>query len=186
MPHALANGGAIEAITGPMFSGKTEELLRRLKRYRIARIPTLLVKPARDTRTDAIVKSRGGSTSDAVIIHEPEELLILAQDFKVIGVDEVQFEGKTFPGVARQLARQGKHLILAFLDLDFRGEPFEVSRDVLILCSPVDKMVAVCMQCSRMNATMSQRLTDCKDRIMVGDSEYEARCLSCFEWPRAS
>lgn len=186
MPHALANGGSIEAIAGPMFSGKTEELLRRMKRYRIAKIPTLLVKPARDTRTDAVVKSRGGSIADATIIRASEELLAIAKEFKVVGVDEVQFMDKDFPRVARQLARQGKHLICAFLDLDFRGEPFEVSRDLIILCSPVDKLVAVCMRCGRMNATMSQRLTDCKEVIMVGDSEYEARCMSCFEWPSVS
>lgn len=186
--HALLNGGANEVIAGPMFSGKTEELIRRLRRCEIAGIRVLLVKPTKDTRTDEkTVESRCGMKLDAVSIRDSSELLKLARDFQVVGSDEAHFNDFRYPEVVMELARQGTRVISATLDLNFRGVPFSpMVSDLITRAYPLTKLAAVCKVCGSNHAIFSQRLVDCQDLELVGDGEYEARCIKCFKPPSVS
>ena len=195
MSETLDNGG-IEIIVGCMFSRKTDELLLRLDRHRIAE-PFLkrngiikrvgLFKPTRDKRWggNAVVESRSGRKSPAVFFGQSEELLALGEDYEVMGVEELQFLDPKFPQVANTLARRGRRIIGCGLDLDFEGKPFPVTAESMAIANVVTKLTAICALCGK-TAFYSQRLTDCTDLIMVGDGEYEPRCLKCFKWPEAA
>ncbi len=183
MELVVPNTGWIEAICGPMFSGKSEELIRRLRRAVIARKRVQVFKPALDDRfsvseivTHADVRMRSEPLNTAT-----EILAKLDWRTQVVGVDESNFFGPDLVAVANQLADGGKQVIIAGLDTDFMGRPFTPMPDLLAVAESITKMLAICMRCGA-PAKHTQRLTGSDELIMVGaDGAYEARCRRCFE-----
>lgn len=186
MSHDLPRGtGWIEVICGPMFSGKTEELIRRLRRAQIARQRVAIVKPATDGRyaSDAIV-SHSQQSIPSVVVRDSGEIERVAGDAEVIGIDEVQFLDPGIVAVCERLADAGKRVIVAGLDQDYRARPFEPVPQLLALAEYITKTLAICVQCGN-PANRSQRLRGGTDRIAVGSMDlYEARCRRCYEAPR--
>jgi len=178
------NTGWIEVICGPMFSGKTEELIRRLTRAQIAKQKVEIFKPKIDTRyakTEIVSHSR--LTIPSRLVDNPWEILEHARDAEVVGVDEAQFLGLDLVTVVQTLADQGKRVICAGLDTDYRGLPFEPVPQLLCVAEYIDKTLAVCMQCGN-PAKHTQRIVASTERILVGEYEaYEPRCRKCFVPP---
>ncbi len=165
-----------------MFSGKTEELIRRLRRARIARQRVALFKPAIDNRyaEDAVV-SHDASAMPSVAVHAADQILLLVGDADVVGVDEVQFFGPELVDVCQHLARQGKRIVCAGLDQDFMGEPFEPVPQLMAVAEHVTKLHAICVVCGA-PANHSQRLVASESRVLVGEAEaYEPRCREHFQ-----
>ncbi|RLD20064.1 MAG: thymidine kinase [Bacteroidetes bacterium] len=175
------NSGWIEVICGSMFSGKTEELIRRLNRARLAKQKLEIFKPALDTRYHELdVVSHDENAIRSTPVQFANDILLLAGTSDVIGIDEAQFFDKDLPEICNQLAKQGKRVIIAGLDMDFEGKPFGPMPDLLAIAEFVTKVHAICMQCGAL-ASYSYRLTPDKDKVMLGEkTEYEARCRSCF------
>ncbi len=181
-------GGWIEAVCGPMFSGKSEELIRRLRRAEIAGQAVMIAKPRLDDRYDiGHVVSHSGHRIRAVGVDDPAAIVRLAEGYEVVGIDEVQFFGDAVVDVLVALADGGMRVIAAGLDLDFRGEPFGPMPQLLARAELVDKLQAVCLRCGG-PATRTQRLVDGVPApfdgatIQVGALDaYEARCRGCFE-----
>ena len=175
------SGGWIEVIAGGMFSGKSEELIRRLRRAQIARVPLQVFVPAVDTRFDPNrVISRDNRKFDAVVVSSIDEIREKVDpDAQVIGIDEVQFFDDRIVDVCMELADAGKRVIVAGLDQDYLRRPFGPMPGLLAVAELVSKMHAVCMQCGS-PAHYSQRLEGGDALIEVGDSTYEARCRKCF------
>jgi thymidine kinase len=175
------SGGWIEVIAGGMFSGKSEELIRRLRRAEIARQPIQVFIPALDTRYDArSVRSRDDRGYDALVVESAAELRSAVRaDTKVVGVDEVQFFDDEIVDVCVELADSGRRVIVAGLDLDFRRRPFGPMPALLAAAELVSKMHAVCVRCGA-PAHYSQRLAGGDRQIEVGDDTYEARCRRCY------
>jgi len=174
--------GWIEVVCGSMFSGKTEELLRRIKRARLARQSVMLFKPRVDDRYDAVkVVSHQGVNADAAAIASVDELLTrVAPGTRVVGIDEVQFFDDAIVGAVGSLAAAGTRVIVAGLDLDWRGRPFGPMPALMAVAEYVTKLHAVCARCGAA-ATRSQRLVAAAGQLFVGGaSEYEARCRACF------
>jgi thymidine kinase len=180
--------GGIEVICGPMFCGKSEELIRRLRRSTIARYAVVCVKPSVDDRhgVDDVI-SHAGSRIGARAIGDPRELLELRVEADVIGIDEAQFFDSRLVAVCEDLAASGVSVICAGLDRDYRGLPFGPMPALLSIADRVTKLQAVCVQCGG-DATLSQRLVDGAPApfddatVVVGGAErYEARCRGCFE-----
>jgi len=187
--HKIPNSGWVEAITGSMYCGKSEELIRRVRRAEIARQKVQVFKPLIDDRYQCDrVTSHDGNRVQAVPIDDPQELLeLLDEDTDVVAIDEVQFFNEELPGVCEALADRGLRVIVAGLDRDFRGEPFGPVPQILALAEFVEKLHAICMQCSN-PASRTQRLINgvpaayTDPIILVGAQEvYEARCRSCHE-----
>lgn len=186
--------GRIEVVCGSMFSGKTEELLRRVRRAEIARQKVQLFKPALDDRynTDSIT-SHNGHQSIAENIERSRDILTRRQaDTTVIAVDEAQFIDKELVEVALQLAADNVRVIVAGLDMDFRGQPFGVMPQLMALAEEVTKLRAICVVCGE-TASHTQRLVNGRPAtyedpiILVGAKEtYEARCRKCHEVPRVT
>ena len=177
------NRGSIEVICGPMFSGKSEELISRLVRVAIARQRCQIFKPKLDTRySEECVVSHSGLELKAEVVGTPAELLEkINWKASVIGIDEVQFFDNDIVGVCEKLADAGKRVIVAGLDLDFRGQPFGPMPELLCKAEYVTKKLAVCMRCGS-PAGRSQRLVMDKEQILVGAKDtYEARCRHCWE-----
>ena len=174
----------LEVITGPMFSGKSEEFIRRIRRATIGRVPTAVFKPHTDTRTGSSqVCSRAGGCVDAVEVKSASEILTLVGDAMVVGIDEGQFFDAGLSSVVRTLLAQGKRVIVAGLDLTYEAKPFPVMADMLALATEVVKNPAVCQSCGE-DAWRSQRTAASRETVLVGDGEtYEPRCLKCFEQP---
>ncbi len=165
-----------------MFSGKTEELLRRIKRARFARQAVQLFKPRVDDRYDAMkVVSHEGLNADALPVATPEELLgRVLDDTAVVGIDEVQFFDEPIVAAAEALANRGVRVIAAGLDQDYRGRPFGPVPALMAIAEYVTKLHAVCARCGR-EASRSQRLVAAEGRLFVGGAAaYEARCRACF------
>jgi thymidine kinase len=181
-------GGWLEVVCGPMFSGKSEELIRRLRRAEIAGQRALIVKPRIDDRYDiGHVVSHAGATMRAVAVSAPAEIPGLVESYDVVGVDEVQFFGPEIVIVLDTLVERGVRVVASGLDQDFRGLPFGAMPELLCRAELVDKLQAVCHRCGG-PATMTQRLVDGRPApadgatIVVGALEqYEARCRSCHE-----
>lgn len=182
-------GGSIEIICGSMFSGKSEELIRRVRRVQIARKRVQIFKPLLDYRYQAeYIYSHNGNKVEAICIKNAKEILNKTQsDTEVVAIDETQFFDGKIVDVCQVLANQGKRVIVAGLDLNFRGEPFGAMPELLAIAEYVDKLHAICMVCGK-PATRTQRLVngkpaDYKDPlILIGAKEsYEARCRQHHE-----
>lgn len=176
--------GSIEVICGSMFSGKTEELIRRLRRAEIARQRVAIFKPAIDTRygNDHIV-SHNEQKLRSEAVRTATEILDKVGDAQVIGIDEGQFFTDDLVTVCNTLAESGRRVIVAGLDMDYRGKPFEPMPQLMATAEQVTKTQAICMKCGE-PASYTQRLTASRDRVVVGAKEtYEARCRACFEPP---
>jgi len=182
-------GGSIEVICGSMFSGKSEELIRRVRRVQIARKKVQIFKPLLDNRYHVqYIYSHNGSKLKATCIENPEEILkVVKHGIEVIAIDEAQFFDDRIIEVCQILANQGKRVIVAGLDQDFRGEPFGPIPALLAIAEYVDKLQAICMVCGR-PATRTQRLVNGKPAdyndptILIGAKEsYEARCRQHHE-----
>jgi thymidine kinase len=175
--------GWIEIVCGPMFSGKSEELIRRLRRARIARKRVQVFKPAIDTRYahDEIV-SHGDQRMKSEVVNGAADILAkLDWRVQVVGIDESNFFGPGLVDVASQLADTGKQVIIAGLDTDYLGRPFPPMPDLLCLAESITKTLAICMRCGN-PAKHTQRLVESNDLIVVGAAGlYEARCRHCFE-----
>lgn len=183
MDIVKGNMGWIEVIVGPMFSGKSEELIRRLRRAEIARQRVQIFKPAIDARYKAneIVSHSGlGIPSDNV--SKASEIIDKLQPrTEVVGIDEAQFLGEDVVEVCTKLANLGKRVIVAGLDTDYRGRPFEPMPRLLAVAEEITKLLAICVRCGN-PAVHTQRLLESEELIVVGASDaYEARCRRCFE-----
>ncbi len=175
--------GWIEVVCGPMFSGKSEELIRRLRRAKIARKRVQVFKPALDDRyaLDEIVSHGDLRMKSEVVSAAPEILAKLDWRTQVVGVDESNFFGPDLVVVACQLADSGKQVLIAGLDTDYLGRPFTPMPELLCLAESITKTLAICMRCGN-PAKHTQRLVESDDLIMVGAAGlYEARCRRCFE-----
>ena len=178
----LPSQGWIEVIVGSMYSGKTEELIRRLRRAQIARQRVEIFKPSIDDRyaRDHIVSHSEWRIPSHSIRHA-RDILRFARGAQVIGIDEGQFLGRELLGVCERLARRGKRVIVAGLDQDYRGRPFEPMPELLAIAEYITKTLAICMVCGN-PANHTQRLVPSADRVLLGaQGTYEARCRACFD-----
>jgi thymidine kinase len=174
--------GWIEVIAGSMFSGKSEELIRRLRRAKIARQKVQVFKPRIDVRysRDHIVSHSEMRHESGTIESAAEILNELEVGTQVVGIDEGQFFDNELVGVANELARRGIRVIIAGLDQDYTGKPFEPMPQLLAVAEYITKTHAICVKCGQ-PANYSQRTVESKERVAVGDgSMYEARCRRCF------
>ena len=187
-------GHSFEVITGPMSCGKTEELLRRVRRCIIAQKKVKVFSPDIDTRTKGdYIESRSGLWLDAIKVkHSMNILNVVKPDDEVIAIDELQFFDANIVKVITKLMNEGKKIIGTGLELDFKAEPFGSMPELMCIATRVDKLQAVCMKCGCEHATRTQRLIDGKPAdknsplIMIGgDETYEARCVKCYELPDA-
>jgi thymidine kinase len=177
------NMGWIEVIVGPMFSGKSEELIRRLRRAQIARQRVQIFKPAIDARYEAneIVSHSGLGIPSDNVSKAPEILEKLQARTEVVGIDEAQFLGEEVVDVCSRLANLGKRVIVAGLDTDYRGRPFEPMPRLLAVAEEITKLLAICVRCGN-PAVHTQRMVESEELIVVGAGDsYEARCRRCFE-----
>jgi len=179
--------GGIEVICGSMFSGKSEELIRRLRRATIARQKVQAFKPGIDDRyiADDIVSHDERRIECHQIKQASDIFDLIEKDTKVVGIDEAQFFGEDLVELCERLAESGRRVIVAGLDQDYRGKPFEPIPQLLALAENITKTMAVCMVCGA-PANKTQRLIESDERIVVGAGEaYEPRCRKCYE-PRES
>jgi len=176
------NSGYIEVVCGSMFSGKTEELIRRINRVKIAGQPFRVFKPKVDNRySDTKVVSHSRNETDSIVVNASHEILVLAEGYDVIGVDEVQFFDDEIVEVCTHLANSGKRVIVAGLDMDFKGQPFGPMAGLLSVAEFVTKVKAICMDCSSL-AHFSYRLVDNEEVVMLGETkEYIPLCRKCFK-----
>jgi thymidine kinase len=176
--------GWIEVICGGMFSGKTEELIRRLRRAQIARQRVAIFKPVVDDRyaSDEIV-THDRISIPSVPVRHPRDILEQGRDAQVLGIDEVQFFDRSVVAVCQELADRGTRVIVAGLDTDYRGQAFEPVPELLAVAEYITKTHAVCVICGN-PASRTQRVVRRGDRILVGGSDaYEPRCRRCYEPP---
>lgn len=185
-------GYCFEIITGPMGCGKTEELLRRIRRSIIANKKIKIISPMVDTREGSdCIKSRNGLFLDAIKVRYAAQILtVVKPDDEVVAIDELQFFDSNIVNVISKLVSEGKRVIGSGLELDFKAEPFGSMPELMCIATKVDKLYAVCMKCGSDNATRTQRLINGKPAdknsplIMIGgDEAYEARCVKCYELP---
>jgi thymidine kinase len=175
--------GWIEVITGSMFSGKSEEMIRRLRRAQIARQRVQIFKPRIDARYgDDHIVSHSDMRIEAELVSTAQEILERVDNrTEVVGIDEGQFFDPGLVGVCDQLADTGKRVIVAGLDQDYLGKPFEPMPQLLAVAEYITKTLAICVRCGD-PANHTQRLVSSTDRVVVGGAEaYEARCRRCFE-----
>lgn len=186
----LVNDGVIEIICGPMYAGKSEELIRKLNRLSIAKIDLLCFKPKIDTRSEDTFVSRNGKKFKSITIDKPIEIFDYLKDSTatVIAIDEVQFFDESIVNISKFLSLKGYHLILSGLDKNYKGEPFGPIPQLLSISDYVTKLTAVCTQCGS-EALYTQRIINGSvanhndDLILIGDNEsYEARCRQHFEY----
>lgn len=172
-----ANAGWVEVVVGCMFSGKTEELVRRLRRAPYAKQKVASFKPVIDARYHKThIQSHGGISIEATPVKSPEDILRLVGDAQVVGIDEAQFFDETLVDVVQELAREGRRVIVAGLDLDYRGVPFGPIPHIMAVAEYVTKVHALCTVCGA-PASRSQRVTDSDNQVLVGGATaYEARC----------
>ena len=181
-PHFSGQrSGWIEVICGSMFSGKTEELIRRLKRARIAGQHVEVFKPRVDTRyAEGRVVSHDRNSLLATPLGDPARLLEVPEEITVIGLDEAQFFAESVVDHVQTLAGRGKRIIIAGLDMDFRGRPFGPMCQLLAVAEYITKVHAICSHCGNL-ATHSYRLSADEDTVVLGEQDlYEARCRRCY------
>ena len=181
-PHPRTSAGWLEVIAGSMFSGKSEELIRRLRRAKIARQKVQVFKPDIDSRysNDHIVSHSEMRHESANIKSATEVLAKVDADTEVVGIDEGQFFDNELVNVANTLARRGVRVIIAGLDQDYTGKPWEPMPQLLAVAEYITKTHAICMKCGQA-ANYTQRTFESEERVAVGgEGMYEARCRSCF------
>jgi len=173
--------GSIEVIAGSMFSGKTEELIRRLKRAKIARLKVEIFKPAMDTRYSVTeVVSHDENTIQSTPVENSGNIMLLTGDVDVIGIDEAQFFDNGLIEVSTTLANMGIRVIIAGLDMDFKGKPFGPIPGLMAIADHITKVHAICMRCGDV-AQFSHRLSNADKLVLLGEkNEYEPLCRSCF------
>lgn len=179
--------GWIEVIVGSMFSGKTEELIRRLRRAQIAQQEVAIFKPIIDNRfSEDHLVSHSEQRIPSTAIDDVREILEKSKDARVVAIDECQFFDLEIVEVCQKLADQGKRVIVAGLDQDYRGLPFDPMPQIMAIAEYVTKTLAICVKCGN-PANKTQRVTKQTDRVVVGALEaYEARCRRCYEHPKES
>ncbi len=180
--HLHGNAGWVEVIAGSMFSGKSEELIRRLRRAKIARQKVQVFKPELDSRfSDGHIVSHSEMRHESANIRAAAEVLAKVEaDTEVVGIDEGQFFDNELVNVANELARRGVRVIIAGLDQDYTGKPWEPMPQLLAIAEYITKTHAICMKCGQ-PANYSQRTFESDERVAVGASDkYEARCRRCF------
>ena len=179
------NSGWIEVICGSMFSGKTEELIRRLRRAQIAQMPTIIFKPRIDSRySDSHIVSHNQIKLESHLVNTPQDILPLAENARVVAIDEAQFFDDSILDVCKILASQGKRVVVAGLDTDYRGVPFGPMPQLMCEADYLDKLRAICVQCGN-PATYTQRTSEEAGQVVIGElDKYEARCRNCFEAPK--
>lgn len=173
--------GWIEVICGSMFSGKTEELIRRLKRVKIANLKVEIFKPAIDVRYDENnVVSHDANAIQSTPIDNSQTILLLAQDVDVVGIDEAQFFDDEIMHVCQTLALRGIRVIVAGLDMDYKGQPFGQMPNLLSIADYITKLHAICVKCGHI-ANVSYRKTEEGGQVLLGEKDtYEPRCWKCF------
>jgi len=179
--HRDTSYGSIEVICGSMFSGKTEELIRRVRRSQLAKLPVEIFKPAMDTRYhDTDITSHDSNSIPSTPVDHSSTILLLGSVAKVVGIDEAQFFDDELPEVCTKLANSGIRVIVAGLDMDFKGQPFGPVPALMAIAEHVTKVHAVCVRCGA-PANYSYRLTEDDQRLLVGEKDsYEPRCRTCF------
>lgn len=183
MDRVIPNSGWLEAICGPMFSGKSEELIRRMRRAVVARKRVQVFKPAIDTRYSASeIVTHGDLRMRSEDVSGAREILArLDPQTKVVGIDEANFFGPELVELVDRLAHSGRQVIVAGLDTDFLGRPFPPMPDLLAIAESITKLLAICVRCGA-PAKHSQRLVESDELILVGAADcYEARCRRCFQ-----
>ncbi|MDT3404733.1 thymidine kinase [Mucilaginibacter terrae] len=178
------HGGSVEVVCGSMFSGKTEELIRRLRRAQIARLNVEIFKPNTDTRyAEDEVVSHNQTSIPCSPVESSSAILLLGSNVQVVGIDEAQFFDDELPNVCNALANRGVRVIVAGLDMDYKGKPFGPMPAIMAMAESVTKVHAVCVQCGN-PALYSYRLVSSDSRVLLGEKEsYEPRCRSCYQLP---
>ena len=178
------NAGWIEVICGSMFSGKTEELIRRIRRAQIAKMDTIIFKPKVDDRySPEHIVSHNQMKLNSKIVETSDEILTQSQKAEVVAIDEAQFFDEEIVEICKILAKQKKRVIVAGLDTDYRGEPFGPMPNLICEADYVDKLRAICVKCGN-PATYTQRTSKDSERVVIGETDiYEARCRNCYEPP---
>lgn len=173
--------GSIEVICGSMFSGKTEELIRRMKRAQFAKLPVEIFKPTLDIRyAHNEVVSHNRNSIPSTSVNHSSAILLLSNEIKVIGIDEAQFFDEDLPHVCTQLANKGIRVIVAGLDMDFQGKPFGPMPKLMAIAEDVTKVHAICVQCGA-PANYSYRTNKSENVVLLGEKEsYEPRCRYCY------
>jgi thymidine kinase len=185
VPHVMPKDtGWIEVITGCMFSGKTEELIRRLRRAQIAKQKVMIFKPQIDTRySEGSIVSHNDQSLPSTQIKDIHDALKLSKDAQVVGIDEAQFFSSEIIDVCNELANNGKRVIVVGLDQDYKGVPFEPMPHLLSIAEYITKSLAICVECGN-PADRTQRKTVLAERVVVGAADiYEARCRKCHYIP---
>ncbi|MEN9570933.1 MAG: hypothetical protein RL172_2164 [Bacteroidota bacterium] len=174
--------GWIEVICGSMFSGKTEELIRRLKRVKIANLKAEIFKPAIDTRYDeSKIVSHDTNFIQSTPVDSSQNILLLTSDVDVVGIDEAQFFDSEIVNVCEQLALQGIRVIVAGLDMDYTGKPFGPMPNLLAIADYITKLHAICSRCGNI-ANISYRKTKTEGQVLLGEKDvYEPRCRHCAQ-----
>ena len=175
------NCGWIEVICGPMFSGKTEELIRRLVRAQYAKQKVAIFKPKTDNRySDDYIVSHNKRKIKSIIVDSPESIYKLKDTADVFGIDEAQFFDDAIINIANKLAKENKRVVIAGLDKDYTGKSFGPIQQLMVDAEYVSKVNAICISCGD-PASFSQRISKEKDLVVVGETDkYEARCRKCF------
>jgi len=180
-PSKEKKTGWIEVVCGSMFSGKTEELIRRLNRAKYARLSVEIFKPKIDVRySDEDVVSHNDNSIRSTAVDSSANILLLFSPADVIGIDEAQFFDDGLVDVCNNLANQGVRVIIAGLDMDFQGKPFHPMPELMAIAEHVTKVHAICMHCGQ-NAQYSYRKTASKELVVLGETqEYEPLCRTCY------
>ena len=176
------NSGWIEVICGPMFSGKTEELIRRLVRAQYAKQKVAIFKPKTDNRySDDYIVSHNKRKIKSIILETSKDIYNYKNEADVFGIDEAQFFDKELIKISNELAKSGKRVVVAGLDKDYKAESFGPIRQLMIDAEYVSKVNAICMLCGD-PASFTQRISSEENLVVVGETDkYEARCRSCFK-----
>lgn len=185
-PHSMPKEtGWIEVIAGCMFSGKTEELIRRLRRAQIAKLNVKIFKPKIDLRySNNSIVSHSEQSLPSLLVNDANEILSLSKNAQVVGIDEAQFFSQELITVCNKLADMGKRVIVAGLDQDYRGVPFEPMPQLLAIAEYITKTLAICVVCGN-PADKTQRKIVSDERVVVGAADiYEARCRKCHYIPK--
>lgn len=177
-------GGWIEVICGPMFCGKTEELIRRLKRAQIAKMKTAIFKPMIDNRySEEHIVSHNQSRLESYLIDDATEILDKVDDAEVVGIDEAQFFNDNLIGVCQELSANNTRVLVAGLDNDYLARPFGPMPKIMCAAEYLDKLRAICILCGE-PASFTQRLSKDAEQVVIGETDkYEARCRKCYQHP---